>query len=73
MKKVASGSRHRSAPLLEAGSALGSAYPLVQLHPNVGVPAAAVHRGRLLPGEIYHLDTSSGIPAETQNEGTLTD
>lgn len=45
---------------------MGSAHPLVQLHPNVGVPAAAVHRRRLLPAEIHHLDASSGIPVETR-------
>ena len=38
-----------------------SAYLLVRLHPNIGVPGTAVHRRSLLPDEVCHLNTPSGV------------
>lgn len=43
-----------------------SAYLLVRLHPNIGVPGTAVHWWSLLPDEVGHLYTPSRVPAQTQ-------
>lgn len=41
-----------------------SAYLLVRLHPNVGVPGTTVHWRSLLPDEVCHLNTPSRIPVQ---------
>lgn len=42
-----------------------SAHLLVRLHPDVGVPGAAVHWRCLLSNEVRHLNPSSRIPERT--------
>lgn len=42
-----------------------SAYLLIRLHPNIGVPGTAVHWWSLLPDEVCHLNTPSRVPVQT--------
>lgn len=42
-----------------------SAYLLVRLHPNIGVPGTAVHWRSLLPDEVCHLNAPSRVPVQT--------
>lgn len=50
---------------MQHGADQCSAYLVVWLHPNIGVPRTAVHRRSLLPDKVCHLNTPSRVSEKT--------